>query len=52
MRTNKGSSSVAKHPEPACCIIVAPEINLSPWSIRGREVLCRPENENALRGIS
>lgn len=53
MKEHKGSSpSVAKHREnPAACIVVASEINLSPFSLMGREALYRPENEDALRGL-
>lgn len=52
MKERKGSSHVAKHREnPAACIVVASEINLSPFSLVGREALYRPPNENALRGL-
>lgn len=52
MKERKGSSHVAKHREnPAACIVVASEINLSPFSLMGREALYRPGNEGALRGL-
>ena len=52
MKEHKGSSHVAKHREnPATRIVVAPEINLSPLSLVGREALYRPGNEDALRGL-
>lgn len=53
MKERKGSSHVAKHREnPAACIVVASEINLSPFSLMGREALYRPPNEAVIRGIA
>lgn len=53
MKEQKGSSpsSPNNRENPAACIIVAREINLSPSCLMGREALYRPENENALRGL-